>query len=69
MAKLPKNQELYCITEEDVFNVAEEMDILKEKITPGVMKKVSDALDEGLDGWANIVEDTLSEILGVEKQE
>lgn len=64
-----KYEGLYCITEEDVYNIAEDMDIPKEKITSGVMKKVRDALDEGLDGWANIVEDALSETLGVEKQE
>lgn len=69
MAKKQRYEELYCVTEEDVFNIAEDMDVPKEKITPEVMKKVRDALDEGLDGWANIVEDALSKALGVEKAE
>jgi hypothetical protein len=68
MAKKQKYEELYCITEEDVYNIAEDMDILKGKITPEVMQKIREALDKGLDDWANIVEDALSEILGVEKQ-
>ena len=67
MAKKQRYEELYCITEEDVFNIAEDMDIPKKKINPEIMVKVRKALDEGLDNWANIVEDALSEILGVEK--
>jgi cytidylate kinase len=66
MAKKQRYEELYCITEEDVFNVAEDMAIQKEKITPEVMRKVRQALDEGLDGWAYIVEGALSEVLGKE---
>ncbi len=69
MAKRQRYEELYCITTEDVYNIAEDIDVPKEKITPEVMKKVRDALDEGLDGWANIVEDALSKAPGVEKAE
>lgn len=69
MARKPKYEVLYCITEEDVFNVAEELGISKEKITLEVMQKVKEALEEGMNDWNYIIDSKLCEILNIEKSE
>jgi hypothetical protein len=65
---MPQNNQdkkIYYITEGDVYQIADDLDIPKEKITREVMENVAKALGEGLDNWSNIVEEALNKALNL----
>lgn len=68
MVKKQKSGELFCITEEEVYNVAESMNIAKEKITSKVMHHVREALEDGLSDWPILVKDALTDVLEEKKE-
>ncbi len=69
MSEKPEINCVFYITDQDVYEIAKEMNVPREKITPEVLAKVAEALNEGLDKWSYIVQDALSDAFENEEDE